>query len=506
MLLFARNILTAAVALCPAMAGADSGGTTLDMSDGLSESRVRCISQMPDGRMAVATTATIEVYDWTRFHTVKLLPEDACPLPAYHGDRQLTCDSLGYVWLRNDRTLYVIDTWQGKAVADVAAWPAGRPGGGAGGDTTARVRDCYGGTWTGTKESGIIYSHPGRGRQFKTTADSFAYARRPNFCSPRASQLSARYAPDATNCTIDDGGEYAYLGTRRGVMIIDREDRRVATIDESYGLSTNNIQSLVRDFNGDVWAVTANGISRIRTTGRDSFDIANYGELDGICVGGREFRTCQVHIGPGGIVTAGFVGGICTFCPDSVDVPRYTFAYPRPSRSADGGNRLPWGAWAATAAAALLAALAAARAARGRRRTKPGRPKADGTEICRQIADGIAGAQAADDGPTADEQFMARLAKTIEEHMADEEFSVLALSRLMAMDRTVLYRRMQAATGMSPSAYIKSIRMGVARRLLKDTQLSLADIARRTGFHSVKYFSAAFKDSFGMTPSEYRGS
>lgn len=62
-----------------------------------------------------------------------------------------------------------------------------------------------------------------------------------------------------------------------------------------------------------------------------------------------------------------------------------------------------------------------------------------GTEICRQIADGIAGAQAADDGPTADEQFMARLAKTIEEHMADEEFSVLALSRLMAMDRTVLY-------------------------------------------------------------------
>lgn len=87
------------------MAGADSGGTTLDMSDGLSESRGRCISQMPDGRMAVATTATIEVYDWTRFHTVKLLPEDACPLPAYHGDRQLTCDSLGYVWLRNDRTL-----------------------------------------------------------------------------------------------------------------------------------------------------------------------------------------------------------------------------------------------------------------------------------------------------------------------------------------------------------------------------------------------------------------
>ena len=58
MLLFARNILTAAVALCPAM--------------------------------AVATTATIEVYDWTRFHTVKLLPEDACPLPAYHGDTQLS--------------------------------------------------------------------------------------------------------------------------------------------------------------------------------------------------------------------------------------------------------------------------------------------------------------------------------------------------------------------------------------------------------------------------------
>ena len=79
-----------------------------------------------------------------------------------------------------------------------------------------------------------------------------------------------------------------------------------------------------------------------------------------------------------------------------------------------------------------------------------------------------------------------------------------SLSEMMAMDRTVLYRRMQALTGISPSVYIKNIRLDIARRLLRDTDLPVSDIAAKTGFATTKYFSAAFKDAFGMTPNEYR--
>ena len=38
----------------------------------------------------------------------------------------------------------------------------------------------------------------------------------------------------------------------------------------------------------------------------------------------------------------------------------------------------------------------------------------------------------------------------------------------------------------------------------RNTDLPVSDIAAKTGFATTKYFSAAFKDAFGMTPNEFR--
>ena len=104
----------------------------------------------------------------------------------------------------------------------------------------------------------------------------------------------------------------------------------------------------------------------------------------------------------------------------------------------------------------------------------------------------------------SDLEFLDRLKAIISQHIADEDFTVQSLSEMMAMDRSVLYRRMQTLTGVSPSVYVKNIRMDIARRLLRDSDLSISDIAMKTGFATTKYFSASFKDSFGLTPSEFR--
>ena len=53
----------------------------LDLRDGLAESRVRSIAEMPDGRLAIATAGAISIYDGTRFHVCELLAEQAYALP-----------------------------------------------------------------------------------------------------------------------------------------------------------------------------------------------------------------------------------------------------------------------------------------------------------------------------------------------------------------------------------------------------------------------------------------
>ena len=58
-----------------------------DMRNGLPESRIRALCQMPDGRMAIATAGTVTIYDGTRFAVYHLRPEQEYPLSDYHGLR-----------------------------------------------------------------------------------------------------------------------------------------------------------------------------------------------------------------------------------------------------------------------------------------------------------------------------------------------------------------------------------------------------------------------------------
>ena len=126
------------------------------------------------------------------------------------------------------------------------------------------------------------------------------------------------------------------------------------------------------------------------------------------------------------------------------------------------------------------------------------------TQNLMTMAQDIAQQVAEESSSSSDLEFLERLKAVVEQHVGDEDFSVQSLSEMMAMDRTVLYRRMQALTGMPPSVYIKNIRLNVARRLLSNTDLPVSDIAAKTGFATTKYFSAVFKDAYGMTPNEFR--
>lgn len=515
----------------------------IDMRSGLPENRVRCLAQLADGRIAIVTAATITVYDGTHFVAHPLKPNDEYTLNAYHGKRHLTCDSTGLLWLRNARSLYVFDAVAGRMVAHVdsllaarqltaklvSEWPTDTArlvreerqtiGQAIGKEVMAVLRDSYGGLWIGTKENGIYYYNPQRKRQFRCEKQELSSERQLLYCSPRGSELSARYAPQATNCTLEADG-YLYIGARNGVMVVDRSDSLVAVISEDYGLLTSNVAALISDGHGDVWAATAGGgITRLHRTGDATFDVVNYGRLDGVETEGMEFRTCHIRCDSDGFIRVGFVGGTCIFCPDSVKAPRYTFHYAPQRPTADIGEQTRRYTWAWLLAAALLALTVPGLAVVWLRRKRANgadstvkvggptavspsatAPPADQESISSALAQKIAKTGHSSD----DELFVEKIKALVEQHLDDENFSVQTLSELMAMDRTVLYRRMQTVTRTSPSVYIKKVRLGVAKRLLCDTDMPIRDVAFKTGFATVKYFSAAFKDAFGSTPNEYR--
>ena len=75
----------------------------------------------------------------------------------------------------------------------------------------------------------------------------------------------------------------------------------------------------------------------------------------------------------------------------------------------------------------------------------------------------------------------------------------------MGIGRTVLYQKIKNVTGMPVKEFILDIRLRRAAQLLKDSDLTISEIAYRTGFSNPKYFSVCFRRRFDKTPSEHRG-
>ena len=86
----------------------------------------------------------------------------------------------------------------------------------------------------------------------------------------------------------------------------------------------------------------------------------------------------------------------------------------------------------------------------------------------------------------------------------DKRISIETLSRKFLMNPTTLKSKFKAAYGHSIAAHIKHHRMEKAARLLLETDMPVGEISASVGYASGSKFSAAFSESYGLLPLEYR--
>ncbi len=88
---------------------------------------------------------------------------------------------------------------------------------------------------------------------------------------------------------------------------------------------------------------------------------------------------------------------------------------------------------------------------------------------------------------------------------ADTGINVGDVLKEVPLSRRVLESRFRKILGRTPHEEIVRQRIGRIQQLLSETELSLREIADRTGFEHAEYLSVAFKQATGQTPSEFRG-
>jgi transcriptional regulator GlxA family with amidase domain len=85
-----------------------------------------------------------------------------------------------------------------------------------------------------------------------------------------------------------------------------------------------------------------------------------------------------------------------------------------------------------------------------------------------------------------------------------QELSVEDLAVSLNLSSSRLRHLFKAETGMSLAPYRKLLRMRKAKELLETTFLNMKQIRFKIGMNDKDYFTKSFKDTYDVTPTEYR--
>jgi AraC family transcriptional regulator len=105
--------------------------------------------------------------------------------------------------------------------------------------------------------------------------------------------------------------------------------------------------------------------------------------------------------------------------------------------------------------------------------------------------------------PTLSRPKLFRIQDLIESRL-EADLTLQELAAEIGYSRSHFLRMFRAATGLTPHRYVLQRRIERARRLLREADISIAEVAYSCGFSSQAHLTLAFRKESGLTPAEYR--
>ncbi|MBN1926313.1 MAG: response regulator, partial [Prolixibacteraceae bacterium] len=100
------------------------------------------------------------------------------------------------------------------------------------------------------------------------------------------------------------------------------------------------------------------------------------------------------------------------------------------------------------------------------------------------------------------DQFLKKMIENVHENISNTGFNKNDFASAMNVSPSLLYVKVKSLTGLSPTEFIKSVRMSHALELLQSNKYNVTEVSELCGFTSLGYFCTVFKKHFGKTPTE----
>lgn len=89
-------------------------------------------------------------------------------------------------------------------------------------------------------------------------------------------------------------------------------------------------------------------------------------------------------------------------------------------------------------------------------------------------------------------------------HNYKRNISLKECANAYHMNVSHISRMFKKYLGMSFTGYINNLKINEAKKLLKDSNLSIKEVADRVGYNNMNYFYKNFKNNTGMTPNIFK--
>jgi signal transduction histidine kinase/ligand-binding sensor domain-containing protein/DNA-binding response OmpR family regulator len=102
-----------------------------------------------------------------------------------------------------------------------------------------------------------------------------------------------------------------------------------------------------------------------------------------------------------------------------------------------------------------------------------------------------------------DVQLLEKIHQVIEENLDNSDFNIDTIAATIGLGRSSFFKKLKSLTGLAPVDLVKEIRLGKSIEMIKNTDLSISEIAFAVGFKDVGYFGKCFRKKYDQSPREY---
>ena len=105
---------------------------------------------------------------------------------------------------------------------------------------------------------------------------------------------------------------------------------------------------------------------------------------------------------------------------------------------------------------------------------------------------------------TSDQVFLAKLTEILTANLGNADFGAEELALEAGLNRSRLNRKLFTIKGKTASQFIREIRLRKSLEMLKNEDVTAAEVAYKTGFSSPSYFNTCFHEHFGIPPGQVK--